>query len=103
VIHNTPALLRVLKPPGEPHPMGFTFLAPVDRFTERHRVPIVVGTLVNDRRFQPLEQGSMTKVFNVRRSFARRQRRGPVGAERLRLLDEKTPAPITGARCCGAG
>jgi uncharacterized protein len=41
-----PALLRVLKPPGEPYSVGFTFLAPVDRFTERHRIPILVITLV---------------------------------------------------------
>jgi uncharacterized protein len=40
-----PALLRVLNPPGEPHAMGFAFLAPVDRFTERHRMPILLGTL----------------------------------------------------------
>jgi uncharacterized protein len=41
-----PALLRVLHPPGESHSMGFTFLAPIDHFMERHRIPIVVTTLV---------------------------------------------------------
>jgi hopanoid biosynthesis associated RND transporter like protein HpnN len=40
-----PALLRVFNPPGELHSMGFTFLAPVDRFTERHRFPILIVTL----------------------------------------------------------
>jgi hopanoid biosynthesis associated RND transporter like protein HpnN len=40
-----PALLAVLKPPGEPHPVGFAALAPLDRFMERHRMPIVVSTL----------------------------------------------------------
>jgi hopanoid biosynthesis associated RND transporter like protein HpnN len=40
-----PALLAVLKPPGEPSPVGFAALAPVDRFLERHRIPVVVGTL----------------------------------------------------------
>jgi hopanoid biosynthesis associated RND transporter like protein HpnN len=40
-----PALLAVLKPPGEPHPVGFAALAPIDRFTERHRIPIVLSTL----------------------------------------------------------
>jgi uncharacterized protein len=40
-----PALLAVLNPPGEPHPMGFAGLAPVDRFIQRHRLPIVGGTL----------------------------------------------------------
>jgi hopanoid biosynthesis associated RND transporter like protein HpnN len=39
-----PALLTVLNPPGEPEPLGFAFLAPVDRFMERHRVAIIAGT-----------------------------------------------------------
>ncbi len=39
-----PALLTVLRPPGEPAEMGYKALAPVDRFMERHRVPIIVGT-----------------------------------------------------------
>ena len=37
-----PALLAILNPPGEPHPMGFAQLAPVDRFLELHRIPVVV-------------------------------------------------------------
>jgi hopanoid biosynthesis associated RND transporter like protein HpnN len=41
-----PALLTLLDPPGEPHPMGFAALAPVDRFMGRHRIPIVVITLL---------------------------------------------------------
>ena len=41
-----PALLAVLNPPGEPHPVGFKVLAPLDHFTERHRVPIIATTLV---------------------------------------------------------
>ncbi|HEV2099444.1 MAG TPA: MMPL family transporter [Stellaceae bacterium] len=41
-----PALLTVLKPPGELRPMGFAALAPVDRFLVRHRIPVVVGTAV---------------------------------------------------------
>jgi hypothetical protein len=41
-----PALLRVLNPPGEKEPLGFRALAPIDRFTERHRVAIIAGTLV---------------------------------------------------------
>jgi uncharacterized protein len=40
-----PALLAVLNPPAEPHSVGFAWLAPVDRFLERHRVPVVVATL----------------------------------------------------------
>jgi hypothetical protein len=39
-----PALLTVLKPPGEPRPMGFTALAPVDRFLQRRRIAVVAVT-----------------------------------------------------------
>jgi hopanoid biosynthesis associated RND transporter like protein HpnN len=38
-----PALLKVINPPGEPEGLGFTFLAPVDRFMENHRIGIIVG------------------------------------------------------------
>jgi hopanoid biosynthesis associated RND transporter like protein HpnN len=41
-----PALLVVLNPPGEPRRMGFTTMAPVDRFLARHRIAVVVGTIV---------------------------------------------------------
>jgi hypothetical protein len=41
-----PALLQLLNPPGEPEPLGYAALAPVDRFLERHRVPVIVGTLL---------------------------------------------------------
>jgi hopanoid biosynthesis associated RND transporter like protein HpnN len=40
-----PALLYVLHPPGEQDALGITFLAPVDDFLERHRIPIIVATL----------------------------------------------------------
>jgi hopanoid biosynthesis associated RND transporter like protein HpnN len=40
-----PALLCVLHPPGEQDTLGITFLAPVDDFLERHRIPIIVATL----------------------------------------------------------
>jgi hopanoid biosynthesis associated RND transporter like protein HpnN len=40
-----PALLKLLNPPGEKEPVGYAFLAPVDRFLEVHRIPIIVGTL----------------------------------------------------------
>jgi uncharacterized protein len=39
-----PALLVLLRPPGEPAEMGFKALAPVDRFMERRRIPIIVAT-----------------------------------------------------------
>ena len=41
-----PALLKLLNPPGESEPVGYAFLAPVDHFLEKHRVLIIVGTLL---------------------------------------------------------
>jgi hopanoid biosynthesis associated RND transporter like protein HpnN len=41
-----PALLKVLNPPGEMEPLGYAALAPVDRFMERNRIAIIVGTAV---------------------------------------------------------
>jgi hopanoid biosynthesis associated RND transporter like protein HpnN len=41
-----PALLTRLKPPREPKPLGYAFLAPVDTFLARHRMPILIVTLL---------------------------------------------------------
>jgi hopanoid biosynthesis associated RND transporter like protein HpnN len=41
-----PALLSRLKPPSEPHHLGYSALAPVDGFLERHRMPILIITLL---------------------------------------------------------
>jgi hopanoid biosynthesis associated RND transporter like protein HpnN len=41
-----PGLLKLLNPPGEKEPVGYAFLAPLDTFLERHRIPIVVGTML---------------------------------------------------------
>jgi uncharacterized protein len=40
-----PAALRLSKPPAEPHQMGFKRLAPIDRLTMAHRIPILIATL----------------------------------------------------------
>ncbi len=45
-ITTLPALLDLLNPPGENEPVGYAFLAPVDHFLEKHRVVIIVGTLL---------------------------------------------------------
>jgi uncharacterized protein len=45
-ITTLPALLTLLNPPGEGDPVGYAFLAPVDDFLERHRVVIIVGTIL---------------------------------------------------------
>jgi hopanoid biosynthesis associated RND transporter like protein HpnN len=36
----------LLKPPGEPEEMGYRALAPVDRFMERRRIPVIAGTVL---------------------------------------------------------
>jgi uncharacterized protein len=41
-----PALLSVLKPPSEPELLGYSALAPVDRFLERNRMAILIVTAV---------------------------------------------------------
>src|SRR6201999_353169 len=41
-----PALLKLLNPPGESEPVGYAFLAPVDKFLEDYRIPIIVGTIL---------------------------------------------------------
>ncbi len=41
-----PALLDLLNPPGEKEPVGYAFLAPLDHFLEKHRIPIIVGTIL---------------------------------------------------------
>ncbi|HET7192409.1 MAG TPA: MMPL family transporter [Pseudolabrys sp.] len=40
-----PALITVLNPPGEPEEIGYRALAPVDRFLQDYRVPVIGGTL----------------------------------------------------------
>ena len=41
-----PALITLFNPPGEPEPLGYSALAPVDEFLERHRIAIIVGTAI---------------------------------------------------------
>jgi uncharacterized protein len=40
-----PAMLAVLKPPGELATVGFGSLAPLDAFLQRHRVGVIAGTI----------------------------------------------------------
>jgi hopanoid biosynthesis associated RND transporter like protein HpnN len=41
-----PALLTVFKPPKEAKSLGCRWLAPIDHFTEQHRIPIVIATIL---------------------------------------------------------
>jgi hopanoid biosynthesis associated RND transporter like protein HpnN len=40
-----PALITVMNPVGEPEPVGYAALAPVDDFLQRHRIGVVAGTV----------------------------------------------------------
>src|SRR5258705_9660676 len=42
-----PASLALLKPPGEPAPVGFRSLAPLDDFLQRHRIAVIAGTFLD--------------------------------------------------------
>jgi hopanoid biosynthesis associated RND transporter like protein HpnN len=41
-----PAMLALLQPAGEPTPVGFRKLAPLDDFLQRHRIPVIAGTFL---------------------------------------------------------
>jgi uncharacterized protein len=41
-----PALLSLLRPPAEHHAIGYRGLAPIDRFTARYRIPLLVAIAV---------------------------------------------------------
>jgi uncharacterized protein len=41
-----PALLQTFNPPAEPHPLGYAAMGPVDRFLGRHRMAVVVATIL---------------------------------------------------------
>ncbi|MBO4223801.1 MMPL family transporter [Bradyrhizobium neotropicale] len=41
-----PAMLTLLKPPGELAPVGFSSLAPLDNFLQRHRIAVIAGTIL---------------------------------------------------------
>jgi uncharacterized protein len=41
-----PAVLTLLRPPPEAVPIGYAFLAPIDRFLATYRYPVVIGTFL---------------------------------------------------------
>jgi hypothetical protein len=84
-----PALLAIIKPPGEPHPVGLTALAPVDRFLEQHRVPVVIGTFLVVAFASPL-------LLHLRFDFDPMHLRSS-GVESVATYYELTKDPATGA------
>jgi len=84
-----PALLKILNPPGEPEPLGYRFLAPVDRFSERHRVPILIGTAV-------IAFGGLPLLYFLQFDFNPMNLRSPKAESIATYLDLRSD-PATGA------
>ncbi|WP_024508773.1 MMPL family transporter [Bradyrhizobium sp. ARR65] len=84
-----PALLTLLNPPGEKEPVGYAFLAPVDHFLEKHRIPIVVGTLAVSVAGLPL-------LYQMRFDFNPMHLRNP-NAESIATYLDLRKDPNTGA------
>ena len=61
-----PALLQILNPPPEPHPLGYAAMAPVDRFLGRHRMAVVVAT-ITCRRGRPAAAAAFAVRFQPAR------------------------------------
>jgi hypothetical protein len=84
-----PALLKVLNPPGEQEPLGYRALAPIDRFTERHRVAIITGILV-------IVLGGLPLLYFLRFDFNPMNLRSPKAESIATYLDLRRD-PATGA------
>jgi len=84
-----PALLKVINPPGEPEPLGFSWLAPVDAFMERHRIPILIGVAV-------VSLGGLPLLYYLQFDFNPINLRNPHVESIATFLDLRRD-PITGA------
>jgi hopanoid biosynthesis associated RND transporter like protein HpnN len=84
-----PALLKLLNPPGEMEPVGYAFLAPLDRFLETYRVPIVGGTLL-------LALGGLPLLYFMKFDFNPMNLRNPRAESIATFLDLRKD-PNTGA------
>jgi hypothetical protein len=84
-----PALLKVINPPGEPEPLGFSWLAPVDRFMERQRIPILIGVAL-------VSLGGLPLLYYLQFDFNPINLRNPHAESIATFLDLRRD-PITGA------
>src|SRR5207302_7158007 len=84
-----PALLSVLNPAGEKEPLGFSWLAPVDRFMERQRIPILIGTAI-------VSLGGLPLLYYLQFDFNPINLRSPHVESIATFLDLRR-GPITGA------
>jgi hopanoid biosynthesis associated RND transporter like protein HpnN len=84
-----PALLKVLNPQGEPEPLGFAFLAPVDKFMEDHRIAIIAGVAI-------VSLGGLPLLYYLQFDFNPINLRNPKVESIATFLDLRKD-PITGA------
>jgi len=84
-----PALLKLLNPPGEKEAVGYAFLAPVDHFLEKHRVIIIVGTLL-------VAVAGLPALYFLRFDFNPLNLRSPKAESMATFLDLRKD-PNTGA------
>jgi hopanoid biosynthesis associated RND transporter like protein HpnN len=84
-----PALLKLLNPPGEKEPVGYAFLAPLDRFLETYRVPIIAGTLL-------VSLGGLPLLYYLKFDFNPMNLRNP-NAESIATFLDLRKDPNTGA------
>ena len=84
-----PALLKLLNPQGEPEPLGFAFLAPVNRFMEDHRIAIIVGVAI-------VSLGGLPLLYYLQFDFNPINLRNPKVESIATFLDLRRD-PITGA------
>ena len=84
-----PALLKLLNPKGEPEPLGFSFLAPVDKFMEDHRIAIIVGVAI-------VSLGGLPLLYYLQFDFNPINLRSPKVELIATFLDLRRD-PITGA------
>jgi hypothetical protein len=83
-----PALLCVVNPPPEPRRMGFSLLAPADRFLARHRIAVVAGTILVVLAGTPL-------LFHMRFDFDPMHLQNPNG-EAVKTYTELSSLPEMG-------
>ena len=83
-----PALLCIVKPPTEPRRMGFSVLAPIDRFLARHRIAVVVGTVL-------VVLGGIPLLFHMRFDFDPMHLQNPNG-EAVKTYTELSSMPQIG-------
>ena len=84
-----PALLTLLNPSGEKEPVGYGFLAPLDHFLEKYRIPIVVGTL-------GVALAGLPLLYHMRFDFNPMHLRNP-NAESIATYLDLRKDPNTGA------